>query len=87
MLLQISSQLRQHFKGFHSCAQVIMLFFYMQGRCSLSYRELEEMAHITGAFIDHSTLARWIIRFTPLIAQQVRKRKKTLSGSWKVDET
>ena len=76
MPVQISSKLLKHFKGFCSSPEVIMLFVYMKCRFSLSYRELEEMAYIRGAVIDHSTLQRWIIKFITLIDQQVRKRKK-----------
>ena len=47
-----------------------MLFVYMKCRFSLSYRDLEEMACIRGAQIDHSTLQRWMIKFTPLIDMQ-----------------
>ncbi len=64
-----------------------MLFVYMKCRFSLSYRELEEMAYIRGAVIDHSTLQRWIKRFVSLIDKQVRKRKKPVGSSWRMDET
>jgi len=59
----------------------------MKCRFSLSYRDLEELAHIRGAVIDHSTLQRWIKRFIPLIDKQVRKRKKPVGLSWRMDET
>ena len=59
----------------------------MKCRFSLSYRELEEMAYIRGAVIDHSTLQRWVMKFVPLIDKQVRKRKKSVSLSWRMDET
>ena len=59
----------------------------MKCRFSLSYRELEEMAYIRGAVIDHSTLQRWVRKFVPLIDQQVRKRKKPVGTSWRMDET
>lgn len=59
----------------------------MKCRFTLSYRELEEMAYIRGAVIDHSTLQRWIKRFAPLIDQQARKRKKPVGSSWRMDET
>lgn len=42
-----------------------MLFVYMKCRFSLSYRELEEIASIRGAKIDHATLQRWLIKFSP----------------------
>lgn len=64
-----------------------MLFVYMKCRFSLSYHELEEMSYIRGAVIDHSTLQRWIVRFVPLLDKQVRKRKKSVGSSWRMDET
>lgn len=64
-----------------------MLFVYMKCRFSLSYRDLEEMASIRGAVIDHATLQRWLIRFVPLIDKEVRKRKKPVGNSWRMDET
>jgi transposase-like protein len=45
------------------------------------------MASIRGAVIDHATLQRWLIRFVPLIDKEVRKRKKPVSSSWRMDET
>jgi putative transposase len=59
----------------------------MKCRFSLSYRELEEMASIRGAKIDHATLQRWVIKFIPLIDKLVRKRKKLSGSSWRMDET
>jgi len=75
------------FKGYCSSAEVIMLFVYMKFRFSLSYRDLEEMSSIRGALIDHSTLQRWVTKFSFLIDKLVRKRKKPTNGSWRVDET
>ena len=47
----------------------------MKCRFSLSYRDLEEMMHMRGAKIDHSTLQRWVIKFIPLIDQEDKKKK------------
>ena len=87
MPYQITPKLLKYFKGFCSSPEIIMLFVYMKCRFSLSYRELEEMASIRGAKIDHATLQRWLIRFSPLIDQEVRKRKKPVGNSWRMDET
>lgn len=87
MPFHISPKLLKHFKGFCSSPEVIMLFVYMKCRFSLSYRDLEEMASIRGAVIDHATLQRWLIRFVPLIDKEVRKRKKPTGRSWRMDET
>ena len=87
MSFQITPKLLKYFKGFCSSPEIIMLFVYMKCRFSLSYREVEEIACIRGVVIDHSTLQRWITRFVPLIDKQVRKRKKPVSSSWRMDET
>ena len=87
MPFHISAKLHKHFKGFCSSPEIIMLFVYMKCRFSLSYRDLEEMASIRGAVIDHATLQRWLIRFAPLIDKEVRKRKKPTGNSWRMDET
>jgi putative transposase len=86
-MFRITAKLLPHFKGFCSSPEVILLFVYMKCRFSLSYRDLEEMMSIRGAKIDHSTLQRWVIRFVSLIDQEVRKRKKPVCGSWRMDET
>ena len=63
------------------------MFVYMKCRFSLSYRELEEMMQIRGAVVDHSTLQRWVQRFAKLISGRVPQRKKSVNGSWRMDET
>ena len=64
-----------------------MLFVYMKCRFSLSYRELEEMANIRGFSLDHATLQRWVMKFVFLIDTQIRKNKKPVNNSWRMDET
>ena len=86
-MFKISPKLTGYFKGFCSSPEVIMLFVYMKCRFSLSYRDLEEMMIIRGAFVDHSTVQRWVKRFVRLIDQRVRKRKRPVNGSWRMDET
>jgi putative transposase len=42
------------------------VFFYV--RCPVSYRDLEDMMEERGVDVDHATLNRWVISFSPLIA-------------------
>lgn len=37
--------------------------------------------------IDHATLNRWVVRYSPQIAAQAQIRKRPTLGSWRVDET
>ena len=87
MPFHISAKFLKYFKGFCSSPEIIMLFVYMKCRFSLSYREVEEMAITRGVFIDHATLQRWVMKFVRLIEIQVRKRKKPVGKSWRMDET
>ena len=35
----------------------------------ISYRQLEEMMQERGVEVDHSSLNRWVLKFTPLLEQ------------------
>ncbi|NCQ66116.1 MAG: IS6 family transposase [Alphaproteobacteria bacterium] len=86
-MLKVYPTLHKHFKGYCSEPNIIVLFVYMKFRFTLSYRDLEEMTVMRGAFIDHSTLQRRVKGFAKLIEQRVRKRKRPVNGSWRMDET
>ena len=38
-------------------------------------------------FVDHSSINRWAIRFLPLLEKVLRKHKRPVGGSWRMDET
>jgi transposase-like protein len=40
-----------------------------------------------GVFVDHSSINRWAIRFLPLLEKVFRKHKRSVGGSWRMDET
>ena len=40
-----------------------------------------------GVFVDHSSINRWAIRFLPLLEKVLRKHKRPVGGSWRMDET
>ncbi|WP_247997863.1 IS6 family transposase [Brucella tritici] len=75
------------FKGAHFPKSVIVhaVFFYV--RYPVSYRELQEILDERGISVDHATLNRWVIRYSPQIAEQAQIRKCRTASSWRVDET
>ncbi|WP_448785228.1 IS6 family transposase [Brucella intermedia] len=75
------------FKGSHFPKSVILyaVFFYV--RYSVSYRDLQEIMAERGVEIDHATLNRWVVKYSPQIAVQAQRRKRPTLGSWRVDET
>ena len=86
-LPNINPKQNHYFKGYCTDKKVIMLFVYMKCRFTLSYRDLEEMMTIHGASIDHSSVQRWVKMFVHLIDKSVRKRKRSVNSSWRMDET
>ena len=75
------------FKGNHFPKSVILyaVFFYV--RYGVSYRDLEEIMAERGVEIDHATLNRWVVKFSPLIAANAQARKRPTAISWRMDET
>jgi putative transposase len=41
----------------------------------------------TERVIDHATLNRWVVKFSPLIAANVLSRKEQTARSWRMEET
>ncbi len=56
-------------------------------RYPVSYRDLQEILAVRGIAVDHATLNRWVVRYSPLIAAQAQSRKRPTARSWRVDET
>jgi len=75
------------FKGHSFPKSVILHAVYLKLRFSLSYRDIEELLSIRGVKVDHATIQRWVFKFTPLVKQQFRKRKKSVGKRWRMDET
>ena len=56
-------------------------------RYPLSYRDLEEMMAERFLSIDHSTIARWVLHYAPILNQRIRREMRRPNRSWRVDET
>ena len=75
------------FKGAHYPKSVILYAVYFYVRYGVSYRDLEEIMEERGAEVDHATLNRWVVKFSPMIAANAQARKRLTAVSWRVDET
>ena len=56
-------------------------------RYSLSLRDVEELLEERGLEADHTTVWRWVQRYSPELEQRLRRRLKPTNKSWRVDET
>jgi transposase-like protein len=75
------------FRGRHFQDEIIVLCLRWYLRYSLSYRDLEEMMAERGLSLDHSTIARWVLRYAPILSQRIRREMRKPNRSWRVDET
>jgi putative transposase len=66
---------------------VILQAVYFKLRFTLSYRDVEELMSIRGIKVDHSTIQRWVFKFSKGVEKNMHKRKKQVCDSWRMDET
>ena len=75
------------FKWRHYESEIILTCVRWYLRYALSYRELEEMMAERGLSVDHSTIFRWVQRYSPELDKRCRPHLKQTNDSWRVDET
>ena len=72
------------FKGSQFEREIILWGVRWYVAYPISYRQLEEMMQERGVQVDHSSLNRWVLKFTPLLEQAFRKRKLAVGTSWRM---
>ena len=75
------------FRGRHFGDEIIVLCLRWYLRYPLSYRNLEEMMAERGLKLDHSTIARWVLQYAPVLNERIRSEMRRPNRSWRVDET
>jgi len=75
------------FRGRHFEDQIIILCVRGYLRYCLTYRDLEELMAERGLSVDHSTIARWVLRYAPDLHKRIRRDTRLPNRSWRVDET
>jgi transposase-like protein len=73
------------FKGFRFPKAIILLAVRWYVAYPLSYRHIEEMLKERGICVDHSTINRWVVKYSPQLEKQFSK--KPTGHSWRADET
>jgi putative transposase len=53
----------------------------------LSYRHVEELMEERGVSVDHATVQRWVVKYSPQLAEAFHHRKRSVGRSWRMDET
>ena len=74
------------FKRHRFPADVISQAVWLYFRFSLSFRDVEELMAARGVDVSYETIRCWTIKFGPLIARRLKKRRWPPSPRWHLDE-
>src|SRR5210317_1437406 len=78
---------KERFRGGHFPKSIVLQSVFWYLRYSLSYRYIEELMKERGVKLHHATVQRWVVKYTPILEVEFRKRKKAVGTSWRMDET
>src|SRR5688500_13921677 len=75
------------FKGAHFPPEVILMGVRWYLAYPLSTRHVEELMEERGVELDHATINRWVIKYSPPLEEEFHRRKRPVWVSWRLDET
>ena len=75
------------FKGSHFAQDIILMGVRWYVAYPLSYRHVEELMAERGVAVDHATINRWVIKYSPQLEATFHRRKRPVWVSWRLDET
>ena len=55
-------------------------------RFTLSYRDVEDLLAERGLDVSYETVRRWVLKFGPLFAQELARRRPRPTSRWHLDE-
>src|SRR5438309_6235546 len=75
------------FKGAHFPQAIILMGVRWYLAYPLSYRHVEELMEERGVPVDHATIQRWVVKYSPQLEEALHRRKRPVWVSWRMDET
>ena len=80
-------ELRKVIKRMHYPLEVMLTCVRWYATYPLSFRHIDEIMAERGVCVDHATVHRWALKILPVLAAVIRRRKRTVGLSWRMDET
>ena len=75
------------FKGVSFVRDIILTCVRWYLAYPLSYRQVEELMEERGVSVDHATIQRWVLKYSPQLEATFQCRKRPVGRSWRMDET
>jgi transposase-like protein len=67
-------------------AEIIRHATWLYLRFTLSYRDVEELLAERGIAVTYETVRRWVVKFGPSFARNLRRLRPRPTGTWHLDE-
>ncbi len=77
---------RSPFHGHRFPPEVIRHAVWLYLRFTLSFRDVEDLLAERGLDVSYETVRRWVLKFGPLFARELRRRRPRPSSTWHLDE-
>src|SRR4051812_33559849 len=77
---------RSPFHGHRFPPEVIRHAVWLYLRFTLSFRDIEDLLAERGLDVSYETIRRWVLKFGPLFARELRRRRPRPSSTWHLDE-
>jgi len=74
------------YRGYRFPSEVIQHGVWLYSRFTLSLRDVEDLLAERGIIVSYETIRRWVDRFGPLIAADLRRRRWRPHSTWHLDE-
>ncbi|WP_107098671.1 IS6 family transposase, partial [Streptomyces hirsutus] len=74
------------YKEYRFSAEVIAHCVWLYHRFPLSYREIEELMLARGVTVSYETIRQWCVKFGPVYARELRRRRPRAGDTWHLDE-
>src|SRR5918998_6233092 len=66
--------------------EIIQHAVWLYVRFTLSYRDVEELLAERGLDVSYETIRRWVLKFGPVFARNLRRLRPRASDTWHLDE-
>ena len=71
----------------HFPPEIICMGVHWYVAYPLSYRHVEELMEERGVAVDHATINRWVITYSPQLEAAFHRRKRPVWVSWRLAKT
>ena len=65
---------------------IIRRAVWLYVRFTLSYRDVEDLLAERGLDVSYETVRRWVLKFGPMFARELRRRRPRPTSRWHLDE-